>query len=39
MMYRAKVAVCFEILTKHSMQNEHHIEFLNVQPDGTYRNR
>jgi len=27
MMYKAKVAVCFEIPTKHSTQSEHHVEF------------
>ena len=27
MMYKAEVAVCFEILTKHSMQSEHLVEF------------
>jgi len=35
MMYKAKVAVCFEIRTNHSMQSEHHVEFLNVKPGGT----
>jgi len=35
MMYKAKVAACSEILTKHSMQSEHHVEFLNVKPGGT----
>jgi hypothetical protein len=35
MMYKAKVAVCSEILTKHSTQSEHRIECLNVKPDGT----
>ena len=35
MMYKAKVAVCSEIHTKHSTQNEHHVEFLNVKPGGT----
>jgi len=30
MTYIAKVAVCFEIRTKHSTQSEHHGEFLNV---------
>jgi hypothetical protein len=39
MMYRAKVAVCSQILTKHSLQNEQHLEFLHTQPGGTYRNR
>jgi hypothetical protein len=28
MMYKAKVAVCSEIRTKHSMQGEHRVEFL-----------
>ena len=32
MMYRAKVAVCPEIHTKHSTQSEHHVEFLNFKP-------
>ena len=35
MMYKAKVAVCSDIRTKHSMQSEHDIEFLNVKPGGT----
>jgi len=35
MTYNAKVAVCSEILTKHSTQSEHHVEFLNVKPGGT----
>jgi len=35
MMYKAKVAVCFEIRTKHSTQSEHHVEFLDVIPGGT----
>jgi len=39
MTYKAKVAVCFQIRTKHSTQSEHHVESLNVQPGGTYRNR
>jgi len=30
MMYKAKVAVCTEIRTKHSTQSEHHVELLNV---------
>ena len=29
MMYKAKVAVCSEIRTKHSTQSERHVEFLN----------
>jgi hypothetical protein len=32
MLYKAKVAVCSEIRTKHSAQSEHHVEFLNVNP-------
>jgi len=44
MTYTAKVAVCSEIRTrhskqnehqirtKHSKQNEHHVEFLNIKP-------
>ena len=35
MMYKAKVAVCFDIRTKHSTQNERQVEFLNVKPGGT----
>jgi len=39
MLYKAKVAHCSEIRTKHSTQSEHHIELLNVKPGGTYRDR
>jgi hypothetical protein len=35
MMYKAKVAVCFETRKKHSTQSEHHVEILNVKPGGT----
>ena len=35
MMYKAKVAACSEIRTKHSMQSEHHVELLNIKPGGT----
>jgi hypothetical protein len=35
MMYKAKVAVCSEIPTKHSMQSEHHVELVNVKSGGT----
>jgi len=35
MTYKAKVIVCSEIHTKHSMQSEHRVEFLKVQPGGT----
>ena len=31
MLYKAKVAVCSEIRTKHLTQSEHHVEFLNVK--------
>jgi len=37
-MYKTKVTVCSEICTKHSMQSEHLVEFLNVKPVGTWRN-
>ena len=39
MLYKAKVAVWSDIRTKHSTQSEHHVEFLDIQPGGTYRNR
>jgi hypothetical protein len=35
MMYKAKVAVCSEIRTKHSKQSEQNVEFFNVKPGGT----
>jgi len=35
MTYKAEVAVCSEIHTKHSTQSEHHVEFFNVKPGGT----
>jgi len=38
MLCKAKVAVCSEIRTKYSTQSEHHVEFLNVKPDGNYSN-
>jgi len=31
MTYTAIVSVCSDIRTKHSMQSEHHLEFLNVK--------
>jgi hypothetical protein len=31
MMYKATVAACSEILTKHSAQSEHHVDFFNVK--------
>ena len=34
MMYKAEVAVCSDIRTKHLMQSEHHVEFFNVKPCG-----
>ena len=38
MMYKAKVAVCSEIRTKHSTQSERNVEFLNVNLLKTTRN-
>ena len=35
MIYKAKVAVCSEIHTKHSTQIERHVEFFNFKPCGT----
>ena len=35
MMYKAEVAVCSDILTKHSTQSARHVEFLNFKPGGT----
>ena len=35
MLYKANVAVCSDIHTKHSTQSDGHIEFLNVKPGGT----
>ena len=32
MLYKAKVAVCSDIRTKHSTQSERHVEFLNFKP-------
>ena len=34
MLYKAKVAVCSDIRTKLSTQNERHVVFLNVKPCG-----
>jgi len=34
-MYEAKVAVCSEIHTNHSMQSEYRVEVLNIKPGGT----
>ena len=39
MMYKAKVAVWSEISTKLSKQRECRVEFLNVKPVSTERNR
>jgi len=33
-MYKARVALCSEIRTKHERQSEHHVEFFNVKPGG-----
>jgi hypothetical protein len=35
MICKEKVAVCSEILTKHSAQSDHNVEFLNIEPGGT----
>jgi hypothetical protein len=35
MKYKAEVAVCSEIRTKHWTQNEQQVEFLNVETGGT----
>jgi len=35
MLYKAEVAVCSEIHTKHSTQSEHHVEFFKFIPGGT----
>ena len=35
MTYKAKAAVCSEIVTKYLTQSEHHVEFLSVKPGGT----
>jgi len=35
MMYKAKIAVCSEIRSKHSTQSELRVELLNVKPGGT----
>ena len=35
MIYKAKVAACSDIRTKHSKQSERHAEFLNVKPGDT----
>jgi hypothetical protein len=34
MVYKAKVAVCSQIRTKHSTQSAHRVELLNVKPGG-----
>jgi hypothetical protein len=38
-MYKAKVPLPLDIRTKHSKQSEHHVDFLNIKPGGTSRNR
>jgi hypothetical protein len=35
MLYKAKVAVCSDIRTKHLTQSERHVEILNVKTCGT----
>ena len=39
MLYKAEVAVCSDIHTKHPTQSEHHVEFLSVKTGGTEKNR
>jgi len=34
-MYKVKIADCSEICSKHSIQSEDHVEFLNIKPGGT----
>ena len=34
MMYKAKVAVCSDLHTKHSTPSEHHVEFFSIEPGG-----
>ena len=34
MTYKAKVAVCSDIRTKHSTHSERRVEFFNVKPGG-----
>jgi hypothetical protein len=34
MLYKAKVAVCSEIRTKHPQQSQHHVEFFSIKPGG-----
>ena len=35
MLYKAEIAVCSDIRTKHLTQSERHVEFLNVKHCGT----
>ena len=35
MLYKANLAVCSDIHTKHSTQSERYVEFFNVKPCGT----
>ena len=35
MLYKAKVAVCSDIRTKHSTESENHVEILNIKLCGT----
>jgi hypothetical protein len=37
MLYKPKAAVSSQILTKHSTQSEHRVEFFNVKPGGTLK--
>ena len=38
MMYKAKVAVCSDIRTKHSKESEQHVEFFNFNLVARKRN-
>ena len=37
-MYKAKVSVSSDILTKHSKLSENYVEFFNIKPGPTERN-
>jgi hypothetical protein len=39
MTYKAYVIFCSEIRKKQSTQSELHVEFLDIKPGGTQRNR
>ena len=39
MLYKENVALCSDIRTKHSKQNEGHVDFFNIKPRCRWRNR